>query len=74
MGKRVDNDSTMELSTSQLVPDAPRGDASVWKQVVVGTDQFTPAAARSPGRRWGWIVVALVLLAGAAVAAGYFWV
>jgi len=46
----------------------------VWKQVVVGTDQFTPAAARSPGRRWGWIVVALVLLAGAAVAAGYFWV
>jgi len=74
MGKRVDNDSTMELSTSQLVPDSPRGDASVWKQVVVGTDQFTPAPAPSSGRRWGLILVGLVLLAAAAVAAGYFWV
>lgn len=42
MVKRPDNDSTMELSTSQLVPDQPDHDASVWGQVVVSSDQFSP--------------------------------
>lgn len=42
MAKRVDNDSTQELSTSQLVPDQPDHDASVWGQVVVSPDQFAP--------------------------------
>ena len=54
MAKRVDNDSTMELSTSQLVPDQPDHDASVWGQVVISPDQFAPqppkakAAVRPP--------------------------
>ncbi|MGE0401055.1 MAG: hypothetical protein AB7T06_30375 [Kofleriaceae bacterium] len=46
MAKRVDNDSTMELSTSQLVPDKPDHDASVWGQVVVSPDQFSPQAPK----------------------------
>jgi hypothetical protein len=46
MAKRVDNDSTMELSTSQLVPDQPDNDASVWGQVVVSPDQFSPQAPK----------------------------
>lgn len=49
MAKRVDNDSTMELSTSQLVPDKPDHDASVWGQVVVDADQFAPKPA-APGK------------------------
>ncbi len=48
MAKRVDNDSTMELSTSQLVPDKPDHDASVWGQVVVSPEQFTPKAPKAP--------------------------
>jgi hypothetical protein len=47
MAKRVDNDSTQELSTSQLVPDQPDHDASVWGQVVVSPDQFTPQAPKA---------------------------
>jgi hypothetical protein len=47
MAKRVDNDSTMELSTSQLVPDQPDNDASVWGQVVVSPEQFTPQAPKA---------------------------
>lgn len=47
MAKRVDNDSTMELSTSQLVPDQPDHDASVWGQVVVSPDQFAPQAPKA---------------------------
>jgi hypothetical protein len=46
MAKRPDNDSTMELSTSQLVPDQPDNDASVWGQVVVSPDQFSPQAPK----------------------------
>jgi hypothetical protein len=57
MGKRVDNDSTMEMSTSQLVPDVPRHDQSVWKQSVVGTE---------PARRALWVVIAILLLTIAA--------
>lgn len=47
MAKRPDNDSTMELSTSQLVPDQPDNDASVWGQVVVSPDQFAPQAPKA---------------------------
>ncbi|MFN0246037.1 MAG: hypothetical protein ACKV2T_03960 [Kofleriaceae bacterium] len=47
MAKRVDNDSTQELSTSQLVPDQPDHDASVWGQVVVSPDQFSPHAPKA---------------------------
>lgn len=47
MAKRPDNDSTMELSTSQLVPDQPDHDASVWGQVVVDSDQFAPQPAKA---------------------------
>ncbi len=46
MAKRVDNDSTQELSTSQLVPDQLDHDASVWGQVVVSPDEFAPRAAK----------------------------
>ena len=69
MGKRIEKDPTMELSTSQLVPEPARGDASVWKQAVVGTDQFAPEATASPVRRWILIAVGLVLLAAASAAA-----
>ena len=71
MAKRVDHDSTMEMSTSQLVPDSPRADASVWKQVVVGTDQFAPTPERTTARRWAMVVGLLVLAAGAATI--YLW-
>jgi len=84
MAKRADPDATMDISASQLVPDAqgrprapegqPRGrgprapvaqhDMSVWKQVVVGSDDFAPPPkARSGGRR-GWLVAGAL---GAAV-------
>jgi hypothetical protein len=67
MGKRVDNDSTMELSTSQLVPDRPDHDASVWGQSVVGTEQFAPAPVKRD-RRALWIALAFIVFTG--VAAG----
>ena len=73
MAKRVDHDSTMEMSTSQLVPDAPREDASVWKQVVVGTEQFAPTAAPTRGPRWGVVVAVLAVLAALGGAAIYYW-
>lgn len=69
MAKRVDNDSTMELSTSQLVPDKPDNDASVWGQIVVSPEQFTPklppapAATKSHAALWiflGFLAVAAV--------------
>src|SRR5689334_25055852 len=61
MAKRPDNDSTMDVSMSQLVPDAqPRGrppkapinpnDMSVWKQVVVGSADFAPPPKARSGR------------------------
>ena len=71
MGKRVDHDSTMEMSTSQLVPDVPRHDQSVWKQTVVGTDQFAPAPAAGGGRRVVLLVCFLVLAAAAAIGVFY---
>jgi hypothetical protein len=80
MAKRVDHDSTMELSTSQLVPDAPpvkkrpsigaQNDMSVWKQVVVGTDDFAPAAPVKTRSRVWLILLGLGVIAGA----GGYWV
>ncbi|MBA3465267.1 MAG: hypothetical protein H0T46_35375 [Deltaproteobacteria bacterium] len=72
MGKRVDHDSTMEMSTSQLVPDVPRHDQSVWKQTVVGTDQFAPTQRGSGVRRIVLLLCFLALAAAAAAGAYYF--
>jgi len=83
--KRPDpgHDSTMELSGSQLVapsaprPPAPRGrgnpgnDMSVWRQVVVGTDDFAPAASTAPRWRRDRIAIALGVLALAIGGAAY---
>lgn len=66
MGKRVDNDSTMEMSTSQLVPERVDHDASVWGQKIVGTEQFAPAPVKRD-RKAMW--VALVFIVFTAVAA-----
>jgi hypothetical protein len=76
--KRADNDATMELSTSQLVPDAlprkraPRppispNDVSMWKHVVVGSDDFAPPPAARPGRGRRWVLAGAL---GAGIAAG----
>jgi hypothetical protein len=78
MGKRADHDSTMEVSTSQLVPDAlPRGrgprppmspnDVSVWKQVVDGAADFAPPPKARPGRGRRWLIAGAL---GLGVAAG----
>jgi len=67
MGKRVDNDSTMEMSTSQLVPDRVDHDASVWGQAVVGTDQFAPAPVKRD-RRALWVAMAFVVFTAVAAA------
>ncbi|MGE0872121.1 MAG: hypothetical protein AB7P03_26420 [Kofleriaceae bacterium] len=80
MVKRTDhNDSTMEVSESQLVPDPPKApggrrsippnDASVWMQSVVSGDEFAPARAKakSPGRG---LLVFGVLAAAALVGGG----
>ena len=92
MGKRPDNDATMDISASQLVPDAPgrpraqgaqphaRGprapaapnDASVWKQVVVGSDDFAPPPKARTGTKRRWVIAgaigAVVAGSGGAVA------
>lgn len=65
MGKRIDKDPTMELSTSQLVAEPPPGDVSVWKQVVVDTEQFAPRGAPRGRRRWILLLVVLLVLVGA---------
>lgn len=95
--ERADNDATMEVSTSQLVPDAlprprvpdaapagrgPRAgaspstspnDASVWKQVVVGSDDFAPPAKprTGRGRRLAIGVGVAVAILGAGAGAWY---
>jgi hypothetical protein len=71
MGKRVDKDPTMELSTSQLVPDRVRGDASVWAQSVVGTDQFAPAPPAKRDRRALWIALGFAVFTALAAGALY---
>jgi hypothetical protein len=68
MGKRVDNDSTMEMSTSQLVPDRVDHDASVWGKSVVGTDQFAPAPVKRD-RRALWIALGFVVFTAVAATA-----
>lgn len=77
MAKRPERgqDSTQELSGSQLVPDAPlpaapkrpparpigpQNDVSMWKQVVVGTDQFAPAPQGGSSRARRGLVIGLV--------------
>ena len=75
MGKRADHDSTMELSTSQLVPDKPavNHDASVWLGKTVGSEQFTPAA-KPKGNKTALVIAVLFLLFIAGAAAGiYLW-
>lgn len=69
-------DPTMELSSSQLVPDQiarrppapkpiPKHDASVWKQVVVGTEDFAPPRrSTGSGRRWAIAGLAVAALGG----------
>ena len=79
MAKRPDkHDATMEVSSSQLVPGAPKppprrppvgaqNDMSMWAGSVVGGDQFTPAPipAKSGGSgRWILALVAILALAG----------
>lgn len=68
MGKRVDNDSTMEMSTSQLVPDRVDHDASMWGKTVVGSDQFVPAPVKRD-RTALWIAIGFVLFTAIAAAA-----
>jgi hypothetical protein len=82
MAKPADNDATMEVSTSQLVPDAPRprvmpppisqNDMSVWKQVVVSTDDFAPPA-KAPTGRGRRLLIAGFLLSGIASGVAVTW-
>ena len=83
MAKPPDNnDRTMEVSASQLVPDKPKpppkrpvgpqNDMSMWAGAVVGGDQFMPAPAPAKqGRGKGWLLggVAVLVLAGGGYAA-----
>ncbi|MGE0549930.1 MAG: hypothetical protein AB7O24_01195 [Kofleriaceae bacterium] len=80
MAKRIhQNDSTMEVSTSQLVADPPKtpgprrsvppNDASVWMQSVVSGDEFAPAPAKAKPRVRGLVVFG-VLAAAALVGGG----
>src|SRR4051812_38317609 len=79
MAKRVDNDSTMEVSSSQLEPGRPRppkgadkNDVSMWIGNVVGADAFT-ARPTAPKQGRGWLVVVLlVLLVAAGGGAAYY--
>lgn len=81
MVKRVhQNDSTMDISASQLVPDPPRrpapppnlgNDASVWKQVVVGTDDFAPPAPAKRSRRTPLLIAVALAIVGGGAYAGY---
>ena len=77
MGKPSDKqDSTQPLSSSQIVTVTPaspatidRNDRSVWRQVVVGADDFAVAPVKR--KRTGLVVAILVLLAGGIGAAVY---
>lgn len=73
MGKRADHDATMELSTSQLVPDRPavNHDASVWGGKTVGSEQFAPAP-RPRGNRHALVIAILFALFIAGAAAGIY--
>ena len=73
MGKRADHDSTMELSTSQLVPDKPavNHDASVWGGKTVGSEQFAPAP-QPRGNKNALVIAILFLLFIAGASAGIY--
>ncbi len=73
MGKRVDKDPTMEMSTSQLVPDRVDHNASVWAQSVVGSDQFAPAPAKRD-RRPLWIAIGFAVFTAVAASVIYLFV
>lgn len=75
MGKRADHDSTMELSTSQLVPDKPavNHDASVWLGKTVGSDQFAPAEKPKRNKTALVIVILFVLFTAGAAAGIFLW-
>jgi hypothetical protein len=78
MGKPSDKqDSTQPLSSSQIVTVTPaspatidRNDRSVWRQVVVGADDFAVAPVKR--KRTGLVVAILILLAGGIGAAAYY--
>lgn len=73
MGKRADHDATMELSTSQLVPDKAKvdHDASVWGGKTVGSEQFVPAAKPRSNKN-ALVIAILFLLFIVGAAAGIF--
>ena len=84
MAKRVDHDSTMEVSSSQLVPDAKKrpqphrapgvdkNDVSMWIGGVVGAEDFA-GKKRAPKKIvWGRVFVAIGLLVAVIGAAVYF--
>ena len=75
MGKRADHDSTMELSTSQLVPDKPKvnHDASMWAGKTVGSEQFAPAPKPKSNKTALVIVILFVLFIGGAAAGIFLW-
>lgn len=82
MAKRLDNDSTMEVSSSQLVGDgknrpAPhrqpgqdKNDVSMWIGGVVGADAFAGTPKPKQGR--GLIVALVLLIVAAGAGAIYF--
>jgi hypothetical protein len=84
MAKRVDHDSTMEVSSSQLVPgevkrpvphQAPgvsKNDVSMWIGGVVGADEFAGTKKQKSSGRGLRVVLLLLLVAAIAGAAGYF--
>jgi len=72
------NDKTQLLSESQVidikpqtnVPSGDKNDRSMWKNVVVGADEFAPPApVKSSARRW---LVIGILAAGAIGTTAYF--
>jgi hypothetical protein len=72
------NDKTQLLSESQVIevkpranlPSGDKNDRSMWKNVVVGADEFAPPApVKSSARRW---LVIGILAVGAIGAGAYF--
>jgi cytoskeletal protein RodZ len=84
MAKRVDHDSTMEVSSSQLVPDAKKrpqphrapgvdkNDVSMWIGGVVGAEEFAGKKPKPKRIVWGRVIAAVLLLVGLIGAAAYF--
>src|SRR4051794_31867273 len=79
MAKRVDNDSTMEVSSSQLEPGRPKppkgadkNDVSMWIGNVVGADAFAARPTAPKGSRVGLVVVLLLVIVAAGGGAAYY--